>query len=302
MSNFYVLLHSNILGEKMTSFMFKSGTESLEQAIKHFQIHERTKESKHLRFGLIHLDGAIELILKESLKSKGIHFLRGKGSGWYGVFECLWEIREDINRKEQKKIFPKELSDILYLNEMELLHELRNSAQHIGVYHSKEQLQELVPKVLQALQAYLKFVFDLDISGLDEYLKNIGKEKDAKKLYLEEAEIAFNQGNLAMAFIQKHIVLENLLREILFIITNERIQSQYALRRGIANDLLSNEVFLAVFENPRETGHNIEQVRIIRMEIMYQENSCDELTIMENYITLSELIEKMQIVLEKLRV
>jgi len=286
----------------MTSFMFKSGIESLEQAIEHFQLFEKNKELKHLRFGLIHLDGAIELILKESLKSKGIHFLRGKGTGWFGVFECLWEIREDIGRKEKKKIFPKELSDILYLNEMELLHELRNSAQHVGVYHSSEQLSELIPKVLQALQAYLKLVFDIEVNQLDKYLKDIDREKEAVELYIEEAEITFNQGNTKWAIVQLYIVLERLFRESL-ILLNEDIDVSKAIGFRLF-DLLRRNDFREIF-GPKRTNKilsRFKEIRIIRNAIVHEvEHPYGEDELLICYKELTILIKEMQEMLNEIK-
>lgn len=274
--------------------MFKSGIESLEQAINHFQIHNRTKEPKHLRFGLIHLDGSIELILKESLKNKGIHFLRGKGSGWYGVFECLWEIREDISRKEHKKNFPEELSDILYLNEMELLHELRNSAQHLGVYHSEKQLDEIIPKVLQALQAYMKLIFDLNIKELDEFLKNIGREKDPMELYLDEAESAFNQGNIVMAFLQKYIVLENLLNETLIKMGYQRIRNFLRMYSFFQKEILESESFMNRYneEERKNMFSDFTSIREIRNQLLHDVKPFDEESILESYITLTKLLKQ----------
>ncbi len=278
----------------MTSFMFKSGIESLEQTINHLQIYNRTKEPKHLRFGLIHLDGAIELILKESLKNKGIHFLRGKGTGWYGVFECLWEIREDISRKEHKKTFPKELSDILYLNEMELLHELRNSAQHLGVYHSEDQLQELIPKVLQALQAYLKLVFNRNIKELDEYLVNIHKEKEAMELYLEAAESSFNQGNITMAFLQKYIVLENLINETLVILGYERVRNIFRMYSFFKKEILENKLFAESYSEKEKKVmlKNFEHIRDIRNQLVHAMKPFDEESLIRDYKILTELIQQ----------
>ena len=100
----------------MTQFMFESGISSLKQALFHLDKYNITQDYQHLRFVLIHLDGAFELIIKKSLINQGIDVIVKYGHT-KGVLDCLDEVKKEIKKNEREE---SHLNELINLNEVTL--------------------------------------------------------------------------------------------------------------------------------------------------------------------------------------
>jgi len=103
-----------------------SGLELLEHAIRHL----RKGYPKDIRFAVMHADNAMELVLKEIARAKGIRIIDKKGQS-VGYYDC-------ISKLQRKGVQIPELPDI------DLLHTERNSIYHLGSQPDKKQAEWLV--------------------------------------------------------------------------------------------------------------------------------------------------------------
>jgi len=125
-----------------------SGLEILEHGIKHL----RQGTNRDLKFAVLHADNAVELILKEIARSKGIRIIDKKGQS-IGYYDCI--------AKLQSKAIPlPELPDI------DLLHTERNSIYHIGSQPDKAKADWLILAVtLPFIKRVCSVELDYDISN-----------------------------------------------------------------------------------------------------------------------------------------
>lgn len=184
------------------SFINNSALESFEQALLHWKTFEESRETKHLRFTLIHLDCSAELMFKALLIFQDRLFFQ-KAKKMTAQTISLPQCMERFGTGE-----------ILHVNEFRILHEMRNSAQHLGILHDEAHATEIINKVLISIRHFLETKFNLELESLNSYLERIGERKEVSSSLLEIAEISFNSGDLPTAFILKHDALELFLRQL----------------------------------------------------------------------------------------
>ncbi len=194
----------------MTSFMFDSGISSLIEALHQLEEYKKSKDHQHLRFVLIHLDGAFELIIKKSLIHKGVDVIKKYGNT-IGVLDCLDEMKKEIKKASETE---NHLNDIINLNEVTFIHKFRNDAQHIGSITKEEQILEIIPKALESINAFLKVIFDYECDTLEDYLSGVGLQKDPMQLYFDEANNAYYVGEIEIAYIRKFSAVMKTMREL----------------------------------------------------------------------------------------
>ncbi|MFX0062602.1 MAG: hypothetical protein ACFFC7_10530 [Candidatus Hermodarchaeota archaeon] len=182
------------------SFILDSALESLEQSLWHWKVYKRTNDSKQLRFTIIHLDCAVELIVKEYIK---------------GLDRILYEKdRKSLDLSSCIKSLRRSPVELLNTNEILFLHEIRNNTQHLGLRPAEDQVSQIIIKVLTSIRSFLKVSFNIDLKPLEKALDESGEKRDPSYIYLDHAEAAYNAGLFETAFLSKIIVLELEIRKL----------------------------------------------------------------------------------------
>jgi hypothetical protein len=128
--------------------LFRSAMEVLEHGLWHFL---RSDTAPDMKFAILHIDQAIELLLKEKVRSggKSIYKSPKETISIWGAYDIL---EKDIGCKIPEKA------------NLELLHEERNSIQHKYANPSPEDAAFHVENAMQFLKRFVKDELALDIS------------------------------------------------------------------------------------------------------------------------------------------
>ena len=154
--------------------MLESGIDSLIHGISHLERYNYEKKIKDLRFALISIDNAFELLIKKCLIDKQI--LVFKSWKTKSVLDGLAEIRKQIENSRLAYSEKNDLKPFIFHNELIILHNYRNDTYHIGSITKEEQLIEILNDVLKSVKPFLKIFFNINISQLDTYLMSLTVE------------------------------------------------------------------------------------------------------------------------------
>ena len=157
--------------EIMTKYIFDSGIDTLELGLFHLNKYHNENKHKDLRFALILLDNAIELIVKKALIDKKIVVMKDWKLKY--ILECLSEVRKLVDKANVKDKKIKQLKDLFYINEIAIFHQYRNDAFHVGGIQKEENLLQIIPIVLQSCQSFLSAFFNKKVEYLDNYLSRL---------------------------------------------------------------------------------------------------------------------------------
>jgi hypothetical protein len=139
--------------------LLRSAFEVLEHGLWHFF---RSTTSTDMKFGLLHLDQAIELLLKEKVRSSGQSIYKNSKEtiSLWGAYEIL-----------QKQIG----CSIPEKADLELLHEERNSIQHKYANPSPEDTAFHVDRAMQFISRFVKDELGLELADYipSEYIEQI---------------------------------------------------------------------------------------------------------------------------------
>lgn len=131
------------MAAKRLSPLLRSALEMLEHGLWHYF---RSDTSTDLKFALLHVDQAVELLLKERVRSGGKSIYKNPKetiSVW-GAYEILDQMKCRIPEKP----------------DLELLHEERNGIQHKYGNPSPETATFLVDKAIRFIDRFLKDELD----------------------------------------------------------------------------------------------------------------------------------------------
>ena len=114
-----------------------------------------------MKFALMHVDQAIELMLKERVRAGGKSIYRNPKEtvSIYGAYYLLKELKVDIPERP----------------DLELLHEERNNIQHKGANLSSDDAAFHVDRAFAFIRRFVKDELKLDIKDhvLSEYLDEL---------------------------------------------------------------------------------------------------------------------------------
>lgn len=156
----------------MTTFLLESGIDTLIHGIFHLKKYHSEGETKDLRFALINIDNAIELLLKKSLLDIGIDIMTSNYRT-KSILDNLKEIRKIIEGSSLSKTVKKELEPFINHFKIITFHKDRNEAYHVGSIKKEEQLIELTNDILKSIQSFIKAFFDMNVNQLDSYLSGL---------------------------------------------------------------------------------------------------------------------------------
>jgi hypothetical protein len=138
--------------------LLRSAFEVLNHGLWHFF---RSDTSTDMKFALLHVDQAVELILKECVRSSGKSIYRNPKETItiWGAYDALAELNIVIPEKP----------------DLELLHEERNSIQHKYANPSAEDAAFHVHKAINFIRRFLKDELKIDVKNYVpvEYLDQI---------------------------------------------------------------------------------------------------------------------------------
>ena len=128
--------------------LLRSAVEVLEHGLWHFS---RSDTATDLKFALMHVDQAIELVMKERVRAGGRSIYKAKNSketlNIYGLYDVLGELGCAIPERA----------------DLELLHEERNAIQHKYLNPNPEDASFHLSKGLKFLSRFLKDELGEDI-------------------------------------------------------------------------------------------------------------------------------------------
>lgn len=145
---------------KPLSPLLRSALEVLEHGLWHFF---RSDTPTDMKFALMHIDQAIELLLKEKVRSSGRSIYKNPKEtiSMHGAY--------DILQKELKILIPEKA-------DLEMLHEERNNIQHTYSSPSAEHAAFHIDKASRFIKRFLKdelgILIEEHISS--EYLEDLG--------------------------------------------------------------------------------------------------------------------------------
>lgn len=138
--------------------LLRSAFEVLNHGLWHFF---RTNTAADMKFALLHVDQAVELMLKECVRSSGRSIYKNPKEtiSIWRAYEILEELHIDIPEKA----------------DLELLHEERNNIQHKYANPSPEDAAFHIEKAMGFVRRFVKDQLKLDISEYvpSEYLSQI---------------------------------------------------------------------------------------------------------------------------------
>jgi hypothetical protein len=128
--------------------LVRSAFEVLEHGLSHFL---RSGTPKDMKFALLHIDQAIELMLKERVRSGGKSIYKNPKEtiSIYGAYEIL--------EKELKVSIPER-------PDLELLHEERNNIQHKYANPSAEDAAFHVERAMKFVERFVRDELKLDLT------------------------------------------------------------------------------------------------------------------------------------------
>ncbi|MHA1809812.1 MAG: hypothetical protein ACTSYH_05805 [Candidatus Heimdallarchaeaceae archaeon] len=127
------------------------------------------------------------------------------------MLELLDEVKKEKTKNESEN---NNLDELVHLNEVAFIHRFRNNAQHNGSITKEEQLLEIIPKAMIAMNAFLKVILNHKCDILSDYLSGLGIQKDPTQLYFEEANNAYYAGELFIAFQKKLSAIKSTIRDL----------------------------------------------------------------------------------------
>ncbi len=139
--------------------LLRSSFEVLEHGLWHFF---RSNTSTDMKFALLHIDQAIELLLKERVRTGGKSIYKNP--------------KETISIWEAYKILEQEIKCIIVEKpNLEMLHEERNNIQHRYSNPSSEDAAFHVENAVRFISRFVKDELKLELSDFvsSEYLKQI---------------------------------------------------------------------------------------------------------------------------------
>lgn len=119
--------------------------EALEHGIEHYQ----KGGDKDRKFAFIHIDNAVELLLKEKVRlmKESIYRKNGKTIGIWEAYSILEENGIDIPHK----------------SDLEIIHHTRNTIQHEGVTPDKSKTEVYLGEVFPFFEEFSKQELDIDV-------------------------------------------------------------------------------------------------------------------------------------------
>src|SRR5438552_2068429 len=146
--------------EPKLSPLLRSAFEVLEHGLWHFF---RSDTTTDMKFALLHVDQAVELLLKEKVRASGRSIYKNPKETItiFGAYEIL---TNDLGCKIPEK------------PDLELLHEERNSIQHKYLNPSAEDAAFHVDNAVKFIKRFLKDDLQLDIANFvpSEFLEDLG--------------------------------------------------------------------------------------------------------------------------------
>jgi hypothetical protein len=138
--------------------LLRSAFEVLNHGLWHFF---RSDTTTDMKFALLHVDQAIELILKECVRSSGISIYKNPKETitMWGAYDALSDLKIAIPEKP----------------DLELLHEERNNIQHKYANPSADDAAFHVHKAIKFIRRFLKDELKIDVKEFvpAEYLDQI---------------------------------------------------------------------------------------------------------------------------------
>lgn len=261
--------------------LLNSGIESLIEGLTQIESYERNKNLKNIRFAILHIDTAVELIVKEYIKEKTQRIIIEKDHKSLSLPDCI----KSLHRAQ---------AEILYVNDILILHEIRNNAQLLGLRTAEDQSLEIIEKVLISLRNFLELKFNCKIGELEEYFEQIGYKKTPVENYLDGAKLAYQNGLLESAFIQYYIVLEFLTKKFL---ENEMRTVGFNTHRNIMLNLKNYNLI------SNGEYKDIKKMRFLRNTLTHSPNESIVADIIEEGIkTVISLIDHFQGKINELRI
>jgi hypothetical protein len=144
---------------KRLSPLLRSSFETLEHGLWHYL---RSDTTPDIKFALLHVDQAIELLFKEKVRSAGKSIYKNPKETI-----TIWGAYEILEKELGCKIPEKP--------DLELLHEERNNIQHKYANPSPEDAAFHIEKAMQFIRRFLKDELGLDIADFvsSEYLEQL---------------------------------------------------------------------------------------------------------------------------------
>ncbi len=175
--------------------LVRSSLDSLFHALEH----NKLDSERDRRFTILHLDQAVELILKEKVKVIGKTIYK-KDKTSISLYET-----KDILEKHTPPILISEWPNI------DDLHQLRNDVEHMGRTPSTSENKFYADRTEKFMKRFCKDELDLDISQV----KGLPIKENLPKYeqYVSEANIFFANNNMYNSLINFYIALELKLRE-----------------------------------------------------------------------------------------
>lgn len=202
--------------------------------------HLKKGNERDMKFAVLHADNAVELILKELARIKGIRLVNKRGQS-ISYYEC-------VEKLKARGIKIPELPDV------DILHGERNLIYHLGNKPDKPKAEWLVYDVaLNLIKRVCSDEFSYDINAFSKQFKLSQAVRDEIELtkseitnkYLKDAEEAFDSEMFDACVLLSYIGLEVFLREGIPLDLSQGIEGMEAL---VADDLISRDDLNDVIE------------------------------------------------------
>ena len=140
--------------------LLRSAFEVLEHGLSHYLRSDLTSDMK---FALLHLDQAVELLLKERVRLGGHSIYKPGGKETISIWAAYDILSTKLNCNIPEKA------------DLELLHEERNNIQHKYANPSPEDAAFHIEKTMQFIRRFVKDELQLDIKQFisSEYLEQL---------------------------------------------------------------------------------------------------------------------------------
>ncbi|MHA1640777.1 MAG: hypothetical protein ACTSXA_08750 [Candidatus Heimdallarchaeota archaeon] len=153
----------------MTSSLWEAGIDSLIHGLVHLDKFQVERNVKDLRFALISIDNAIELLFKKCLDDNGIEIMKSNLKT-VNFIENLDKIRKLIKKTTLQDNDKEKLELFLKNYKIKTFHKDRNETFHTGSIKKESQLVELMNDVLESIQSFLLVFFEESVEQLNDYL------------------------------------------------------------------------------------------------------------------------------------
>lgn len=216
----------------------------MEHAIEHL----RMQTEKDRGFAVLHADNAVELMLKEIARSKGIRVINKKGYS-LDYYEC-------IDQLVQSGLKIPELSSI------DLLHTERNNTYHLGSKPDESKTEWLVYDVaLSFIRRVCREELDYDVNTFSKEFKLTAEAEQDIELtrsqmvnqYLNDATIALKMGMFESTVMMSYMGIEALLRNYV----DAKFASSHQMMKTLTEDRIFSTNLLNRFEELRQTRNSV---------------------------------------------